>query len=101
MPRRTRSCIAPCARAAFTAAAGALGGEQLTRVPRGYLKDHPAADYLRYRQYLAGREFDAEFATSQRFYPELLKVFRGIVPLVRFLNTPLRSKSPWELRDMR
>ena len=86
---------------AFTAAAGALGGEQLTRVPRGYLKDHPAADYLRYRQFLAGREFDAEFATSQRFYPELLKVFRGIVPLVRFLNTPLRSKSPWELPHMR
>jgi uncharacterized protein (TIGR02453 family) len=85
----------------FTAAAGALGGEQLTRVPRGYLKDHPAADYLRYRQFLAGREFAADFATSPRFYPELLKVFRGIVPLVRFLNAPLSQKSTWELREMR
>jgi uncharacterized protein (TIGR02453 family) len=85
----------------FTAAAGALGGEQLTRVPRGYLKDHPAADYLRYRQFLAGREFAAEFATSDRFYPELLKMFRGIVPLVRFLNTPLRESTPAELRGMR
>ncbi len=85
---------------AFTRAAGALGGEQLTRVPRGYVKDHPAAEYLRYRQFLAGREFEAEFATSNRFYPELLKVFRAIVPLVRFLNTPLRQKSAWELRGM-
>ena len=82
---------------AFRAAAGVLDGEQLTRVPRGYLKDHPAADYLRYKQFLAGREFPAEFATSPRFYPELLKIFRGIVPLVRFLNTPLGEKSPWEL----
>jgi uncharacterized protein (TIGR02453 family) len=88
-------------RRTFTASAGALGGEQLTRVPRGYVKDHPAADYLRHRQFLAGREFDAEFATSRQFYPELLKVFRGIVPLVRFLNTPLSEKSTWELRDMR
>jgi uncharacterized protein (TIGR02453 family) len=84
----------------FTQAAGALGGEQLTRVPRGYLKDHPAADFLRYRQFLAGREFEPGFATSAGFYAELLKVFRGVVPLVRFLNAPLREKSPWELRDM-
>ena len=85
---------------AFTQAAGALGGEQLTRVPRGYLKDHPAADYLRYRQFLAGREFEPNFATSPGFYPELLKTFRGIVPLVRFLNAPLREKTPVKLRDM-
>lgn len=85
---------------AFAQAAGALGGAQLTRVPRGYVKDHPAADYLRYRQFLAGREFEPEFATSTRFYPELLKVFRGVVPLVRFLNAPLRERSPWELRHM-
>ena len=85
---------------AFIQTVGELGGERLTRVPRGYLKDHPAADYLRHRQFLAGREFDAEFALTPRFYPELLKTFRAVVPLVRFLNTPLREKSPWELRDM-
>ena len=84
---------------AFTQTVGELGGERLTRVPRGYLKDHPAADYLRHRQYVAGREFDAEFALSPRFYPEVLKTFRAVLPLVRFLNTPLREKSPWELRD--
>jgi uncharacterized protein (TIGR02453 family) len=85
----------------FRDAVGELGGEQLTRVPRGYLKDHPAADYLRYRQFLAGCEYGAEFATSARFYPELLRIFRGIVPLVRFLNTPLREKSPSTLPGVR
>lgn len=76
---------------AFRRAVGALGGTQLTRVPRGYLKDHPAADYLRYTQFLAGREYVAEFALSPRFYPELLRVFRAVTPLVRFLNTALRN----------
>ena len=77
--------------AAFRHAVGALSGEQLTRVPRGYLKDHPAADYLRHKQFIGGREYPADFAVSPRFYPELISVFRGIAPLVAFLNTAIIS----------
>jgi uncharacterized protein (DUF2461 family) len=73
----------------FTRAVGALEGEQLSTMPRGYVKGHPATHYLRFKQFLAGREFEAEFATSPRFYPELLRIFRAVAPLVRFLNTPL------------
>jgi uncharacterized protein (TIGR02453 family) len=80
--------------AAFRKAVGQLEGERLTRVPRGYLKDHPAAEYLRYKQFLAGREDRAEFATSGQFYPELLRVFRAVLPLVRFLNSALAGKPP-------
>jgi len=78
--------------AAFRRAVGTLGGEQLSRVPRGYQKDHPAAEYLRFRQFLAGREFEAEFVTSPRFYPTMLNTFRAIVPLTRFLNEALLKK---------
>ncbi len=74
---------------AFRQAVGELGGEQLTRVPRGYPKDHPAADYLRHKQFIGGREYPAAFAVSPRFYPELLSVFRGIAPLVGFLNNAI------------
>lgn len=76
----------------FRTAVGQLHGEQITRVPRGYPKDHPAANYLRFRQFLGGREFAAEFATSRRFYPELVTTFRALMPLVRFLNAPLRAQ---------
>jgi len=69
---------------------GGLEGEQLQRVPRGFSKDHEGADYLRYRQFLAGREFPARFATGPKFYPGMLDVFRSIAPLIRFLNEPLR-----------
>jgi uncharacterized protein (TIGR02453 family) len=77
---------------AFTNAVGELHGEQLARVPRGYLNDHPAAHYLRFRQFLAGREYPAEFAYDRKFYPELVKVFRQVAPLVRFLNTPILER---------
>lgn len=80
---------------AFREGVGTLDGERLTRVPRGYLPDHPAADLLRHKQFIAGREYPAEFAIDERFYPELLRVFRAVLPLVRFLNTPLREQAPW------
>ena len=75
----------------FRGVVGELDGERLTRVPRGYPADHEASHYLRYKQFLAGREYPADFAVSDRFYPELLRVFRAIVPLVRFLNDGLRA----------
>ena len=73
----------------FRRAVGTLDGEQLSRVPRGYVKDHPAQNYLRFKQFLAGCEFDAEFATRDGFYRGVLTIFRAVAPLVRFLNTPL------------
>jgi uncharacterized protein (TIGR02453 family) len=68
---------------------GKIQGERLTRAPRGFPKDHPAAEHLTLKQFLAGREYPAEFATSPRFYRELLVVFRAIAPFVTFLNEAL------------
>jgi uncharacterized protein (TIGR02453 family) len=73
----------------FVETAGGLDGEQLTRVPRGYATDHPAAAYLKHKQFIAGREFPAEFALEPRFYAELLGIFRAIAPLVAFLNAAM------------
>jgi uncharacterized protein (TIGR02453 family) len=75
----------------FVARVGTLEGEKLTRVPRGYAADHPAGEYLKHRQFLAGREFPADLATSEDFYPTLVATFEAITPLVRFLNEPLIS----------
>jgi len=77
--------------AAFRRTVGALEGERLTRVPRGWAKDHPAAHYLRFKQFLAFREFPAELAVGPRFYPTLVRTFRAIAPLVAYLNAPLRA----------
>ena len=68
---------------------GMLEGEKLKRVPRGFVKDDPAAEYLKLRQFIAGAELPGSFATSPKFYRTLLTVFREVVPLTRFLNAPL------------
>jgi uncharacterized protein (TIGR02453 family) len=81
----------------FKRAVGQVEGEKLQRVPRGFDKAHPAADYLRFRQFLAGREFPAEFACSPRFYSGVLDLFRRVAPLVRFINEPLSDGRRFDL----
>jgi uncharacterized protein (TIGR02453 family) len=79
---------------------GAISGEQLTRVPRGFPADHPAAEYLRHKQFLASRIFEAKIATSPRFHKLIVETFRGILPLVRFLNEPIvRARRTKERQD--
>ena len=78
---------------AFRRRIGALEGERLTRVPRGFAKDHPASEYLKYRHFIAGAEFPCEFATTPRFYGTMLAVFREVLPLSRFLNAPLNGSA--------
>jgi uncharacterized protein (TIGR02453 family) len=75
--------------APFRRAVGSLEGERLTRVPRGFAKDDPASDFLKHRRFVAGREFPADLATSRSFYPTVLRTFKAILPLVRFLNEPM------------
>jgi uncharacterized protein (TIGR02453 family) len=71
---------------------GELEGERLQRVPHGFPKDHAAAEYLKYRQFLAGRELPPASACSPRFYSTLITVFRQVAPLARFLNEPLVNR---------
>ena len=75
--------------AAFKRIYGALDGEQLQRVPRGFAPDHPAGAFLKDKQFLAGCERPAEFAASAGFYRTLLTAFKTLAPLVEFLNEPL------------
>jgi uncharacterized protein (TIGR02453 family) len=43
---------------------GEMQGARLSRVPKGYCADHPAADLLRYKQFLLYTELPAEIATT-------------------------------------
>ncbi len=88
--KRFRSLIeAPEFRKLF----GKLWGEQLTRPPQGFRKDHPAIDLLRYKQFLADVTKPAELAESSRLLPTLITSFRAMMPMVRFLNEPLQHRT--------
>jgi uncharacterized protein (TIGR02453 family) len=71
-----------------------LQGEQLTRVPKGFAREHPAADLLRYKQFLLYIELEPDLATTQDLYPEVVRHFRAITPFLEYLNAPLTRKRP-------
>jgi uncharacterized protein (TIGR02453 family) len=71
---------------------GAISGAQLMRVPRNFPKDHPAAEYLRFKQFLASRKFSPETATTAQFGVIVRETFRGLYPFVKFLNEPIRNQ---------
>jgi uncharacterized protein (TIGR02453 family) len=96
----TKSFIGIVGSRQFRKLFGTVGGEQLSRVPRGFPPGHPAADYLRHKQFLAGRNFEPEVATTSGFYKLLVETFKGMLPFVRFLNDPIvRSRRTRERQE--
>jgi len=59
---------------------GELFGEEVVTVPRGYAKDHPAADLLRKRQYLMRRTFTDDEVLAADFLEEVVKTYRAVRP---------------------
>jgi uncharacterized protein (TIGR02453 family) len=77
---------------AFKRTAGPVTGDSLRRVPRGFPPDHPAAEYLKLRQFLFGRSYPAAFAADRTFYREAVTLFERMAPVIHFLNMPLVSQ---------
>ena len=80
---------------------GEMHGDQLSRVPKGFPSDHPAADLLRYRQWLFYIMLDPALATTPKLLPEIRNRFEVMMPFLEFLNRPLvktarRIRQPFE-----
>jgi uncharacterized protein (TIGR02453 family) len=71
---------------------GAVYGDRLSRVPKGFCADHPAADLLRLKQFLLFTTLDAAIVTTPKLFTEVEKRFRAMAPLLEFLNAPLLGK---------
>lgn len=73
---------------AITKAGMTLGGQQITRVPSGYPKDHPRAELLRYKSLTASREFGCPpWLSTKRALTEITKAWRSLAPLTTWLDT--------------
>ena len=70
---------------------GNLQGERLVRPPSGFPADHPAIDVLRQKQFYVSVAEPAELAEGPKLLPRLLKLFPAMIPLVRYLNAPLKN----------
>jgi uncharacterized protein (TIGR02453 family) len=75
---------------AFRRRFGPLDREhRLSRVPRGYPPNHPAADWLRYQSFTAGRTVAPAEIGSPRLADKLARDLALLTPLVRWLNRAL------------
>lgn len=62
----------------------------LKRMPHGYPEDHPAAKWLRYQSYTAGRAIKDSQAVGAGLPALLEREFKALLPLVRWLNKALK-----------
>ena len=69
---------------------GGMHGDPLTRVPKGFPADHPAAAYLKCRRWIFfSTDLDPHIATTKELLPELVKRLKAMAPFVAFINEPL------------
>jgi uncharacterized protein (TIGR02453 family) len=68
---------------------GEMHGEQLSRVPKGFPADHPAAELLRYKQWLFYVTLPPALATTSNLVGEIVSRLRAVTPVTDFLNAPL------------
>lgn len=77
----------------------------LARAPKGFPAEHPAAEWIRWRQWGVTAHLPVETALRPNLVQEIEKRFRLAAPLVEFLNAPLaraeRPRSVWERSALR
>ena len=62
-----------------------LGGESLTRPPRGFDKDHACIEDIKRKSFIAVRELDVESCVKPQFQRTVETSFKTAEPLMRFL----------------
>jgi len=70
---------------------GRMYGEQLDSSPRGYAKDHPAIELLRYKQFMLRHLFSDEEVLSADFLYKMNDVFKKTRPFLDFMSEVLTT----------
>jgi uncharacterized protein (TIGR02453 family) len=64
-------------------------GIQLSKVPREFEKDNPAAEYLKFKSWLVLTDINDADLTSKNILKKTVETFEVMQPLIKFLNRPL------------
>lgn len=75
----------------FTKTFGELQGRQVKTAPRGYKRDHPAIDLLRYKQFFAARTFSDREVLSVSFVGEVIQTYQAIRPFFDYMSEILTT----------
>jgi uncharacterized protein (TIGR02453 family) len=66
-----------------------LKGEKLTKVPQGFDKEDPMAEYLKYKELMIHHAIPDKEITGPDFAGYCAKVFKAMVPFNVFVNKPV------------
>ncbi|HVZ55777.1 MAG TPA: DUF2461 domain-containing protein [Chitinophagaceae bacterium] len=66
-------------------------GVRLSRLPKGYQEDNPAAPYLKFKSYLALADLSDKELTSSALEKKTLAALQALQPLVAFINRALEA----------
>jgi len=76
----------------FQSLFGELSREDaLSRVPKGYEADNPAAEYLKLKSFVAMVDISDEDLSSPDLAKKVVAAFEAIQPLNTFLNEAMQS----------
>ena len=70
---------------------GSLQGSQLKTAPRGFEKDHPEIDLLRYKQFMLRHEFTVKEVLSPDFPQIVSHAFKNMRPFFDYMSEVLTS----------
>ncbi len=70
---------------------GTMKGERVKTTPKGFNKDHPAIDLLRYKQFWFERSFTDKEVLDKDFINEANKTFKAIRPFFDYISYVLTT----------
>jgi len=79
--------------AAFKKHWGAIEGDQVKTAPKGFAKDHPAIDLLRYKSFVVTHQFTDKEVCSPGFAKEVMKYFKTTRPFFDYMSDVLTTDS--------
>jgi len=74
--------------------AGELQGATLSRSPKGFDPEHPAAEFIKMKDWILDVRLDAAMATTPQLHVAIVERFRAMTPLLEYLNRPLLARKP-------
>jgi len=69
-----------------------LGGDTLTRPPRGYCADHPLIEDLKRKDFIASVDLSRKQVCGSRFQEDFLRGARKMTPLLKFLSEAVKLR---------
>ena len=75
----------------FVKTFGKLRGEQVLTAPRGYSKEHPGLELLRYKQFIVKHTFTDEEVLSPGFVQSANKTFKEMRPFLDYMTEVLTT----------